>query len=97
MRILVSFPYAAIWRMKKTRLSSDKNIIGDRLRQARRASSPRVSQEDLSESWLAQGSRFPQTSISKVGGRTRYVIDYEATAIAKALRASVAWLFRRNK
>jgi hypothetical protein len=39
-----------------------------------------------------QGIAVEQTGISRIENETRYVMDYEAVAIARALRVSVAWL-----
>jgi arginine repressor len=54
---------------------------------------PSVSQEDLVGRLARLGIQITQTAISKLENRQRYVMDYEAAAIAKALRVSVAWLF----
>jgi hypothetical protein len=58
---------------------------------------PRVSQEDLSGRLAAKGIQITQTGISKLENRDRYVMDYEALAIAKALRVSVSWLYGESK
>jgi hypothetical protein len=58
---------------------------------------PRVSQEDLSGRLAAKGIQITQTGISKLENRQRYVMDYEALAIAKALRVSVSWLYGESK
>ncbi len=79
--------------MKKTRQSEHKNLIGNRVRKARLALSPKVSQEDLSGKLAALGVQITQTSVSKIESRTRYVMDYEAAALAKVLRVTVAWLY----
>lgn len=79
--------------MKKTRQSDHKNLIGNKVREARLALFPKVSQEDLSGKLAAQGIQITQTSISKIESRARYVMDYEAAALAKALKVSVAWLY----
>ena len=78
--------------MKKTRESEQKNIIGERVRQARVSLSPKVSQGDLSGKLARLGVQITQTSISKIENRSRYVMDYEASAIAKALKTTVGWL-----
>ena len=83
--------------MKRTRVSESKNIIGERVRLARLAMRPRVSQEDLSGRLAAKGIQITQTGISKLENRERYVMDYEALAIAKALRVSVSWLYGESK
>ena len=79
--------------MKKTRQSPFKNVIGQRIRQARLEKTPRVSQEDLSGRLAVQGVQITQTSISKIESGTRYVMDYEALAIAKVLKISISWLY----
>jgi transcriptional regulator with XRE-family HTH domain len=83
--------------MKRTRASESKNVIGERVRLARLAMRPRVSQEDLSGRLAARGIQITQTGISKLENRQRYVMDYEALAIAKALRVSVSWLYGESK
>ena len=79
--------------MKKTRQSKHKNIIGERVRLARVILSPSVSQEDLSGRLARLGVQVTQTAISKIENRSRYVMDYEAQALAKALKTTVAWLY----
>lgn len=54
---------------------------------------PTVSQEDLSGRLAALGVTITQTGISKIENQERYVMDYEAAALARALRVSVAWLY----
>jgi hypothetical protein len=83
--------------VKKTRASEWKNLIGERVRLARLAMRPPVSQEDLSGRLAAKGIQITQTGISKLENRQRYVMDYEALAIAKALRVSVSWLYGESK
>lgn len=79
--------------MKKTRASKFKNLIGERVRLARVSMKPPVSQEDLSGKLARLGVQITQTSISKIENRSRYLMDYEAAAMAKALKVSVAWLY----
>jgi transcriptional regulator with XRE-family HTH domain len=79
--------------VKKTRQSRYKNVIGARVRLARQAMSPPVSQDDLSGKLARLGVQITQTSISKIENRNRDVMDYEAQEIAKALKVSVGWLF----
>jgi arginine repressor len=79
--------------VKKTRQSKHKNIIGQRVRLARAMAKPPVSQEDLVGRLARLGIQMTQTAVSKLENQQRYVMDYEAAAIAKALKISVAWLF----
>ena len=64
---------------------------------ARLAMRAPVSQEDQSGRLAARGIQITQTAISKLENRQRYVMDYEALAIAKALKVSVSWLFGESK
>ncbi len=79
--------------MKKTAQIENRNIVGRRIRQARLRCRPSVSQEDLAGRLAARGVSIDQTAISRIENRTRYLMDYEVAAIAKALRVSVGWLF----
>ena len=79
--------------MKRTRESKYKNVIGSRVRLARLAIRPVVSQDDLSGRLARAGIQITQTSLSKLENRQRYVMDYEALALAKVLKVSVAWLY----
>jgi hypothetical protein len=79
--------------VKKTRTSPHKNLIGQRVRSARLAMKPEVSQEDLCGRLARFGVAMNQASLSKLENRQRYLMDYEAAALAKALRVKISWLF----
>lgn len=79
--------------LKKTRQLKEKNVVGDRVRLAREALKPPVSQEDLSGRLARFGIQITQASLSKLENQERYCMDYEALALAKALKVSVAWLY----
>jgi transcriptional regulator with XRE-family HTH domain len=79
--------------MKKTITATKRNIIGARVRQARLKQNPAVSQDDLAGKLAAQGILMDRTAVSRIENQTRYAMDYEAAAIARALKVSVAWLF----
>jgi transcriptional regulator with XRE-family HTH domain len=83
--------------VKKTRQQKHKNVIGPRVRLAREKLRPLVSQEDLSGRLAGLRVRITQESISKLETGQRYVMDYEAIALAKALKVSVAWLFGEER
>ena len=78
--------------MKKTRKAKQRNIIGHKVREARIRCSPPVSQEDLAGRLAAQGILIDRTAISRIESGSRYVMDYELLAIAKALKVSSGWL-----
>jgi hypothetical protein len=78
--------------MKKTTKVPQRNLIGRRVRHARLKSNPPVSQDDLAGRLAGQGIFFDHTAISRIESLTRYVMDYEAATIARALKVPVAWL-----
>jgi hypothetical protein len=79
--------------MKKTGQLAQRNLIGERVRKARLACKPPVTQDDLAGRLAARGISIDQTAVSRIENRTRYAMDYEIVAIAKALKVSVASLF----
>jgi hypothetical protein len=79
--------------VKRTRASNFKNIVGERVRLARAAMKPPISQDDLSGKLARRGIQITQTSLSKLENRQRAVLDYEVAAIADCLRVPIAWLF----
>ncbi len=83
-------PWAEV---KKTHRAKKKNLVGGRVRLARYRLEPKVSQDDLSGRLARQGVTIDRSGISKIESFERYVMDYEAAALAKALRVSVAWLY----
>lgn len=83
--------------MKKTRQNKSKNIIGARVRQARERMKPLVTQDDLAGRLAREGIQITQTSLSKLENGDRYVMDYEALALARVLKVSVGWLYGEEK
>ena len=83
--------------MKKTIKAGKRNIIGGRVRQARLKSNPAVSQDDLAGRLAGQGVVMDRTAVSRIENQSRYAMDYEAAAIARALKVSVAWLFGESR
>jgi transcriptional regulator with XRE-family HTH domain len=83
--------------MKKTRKAKPRNEIGGRIREARLQCKPPVSQEDLAGRLAAKGILMDRSAISRIESRARYVMDYEISAIAAALKTTVALLFGEIK
>lgn len=69
-----------------------RNVVGPRVRQARRLATPRVSQVDLAARLQVLGLRIDQSAVSKIEQGRRPVLDIEVVALAKALKVSAAWL-----
>ena len=66
--------------------------MGSRVRQARRAAKPRITQRDLMARLQVLGMVIDQSGLSKIENGQRPVSDIEVIALAKALKVSVAWL-----
>ena len=74
-----------------------KKTIGARVREARLKCQPAVSQDDLAGRLAGQGIIMGRTAVSQIENQSRYAMDYEAAAIARALKVSVAWLFGETR
>ena len=70
-----------------------KNVMGPRIREARRRGGQKVTQEELAARLQALGVDLDRTAISKIESGKRPVMDSEIVGISKALRVKVAWLF----
>ena len=74
-----------------------KNIIGTRIRKARKDAKPPVTQSDLVARLQLDGIKdIDQPIISRIEKGERLVTDYELKAIAKVLKVSVGWLVREK-
>ncbi|MEA1959567.1 MAG: helix-turn-helix domain-containing protein, partial [Chloroflexota bacterium] len=78
--------------LKYNFVAMQRNIVGARVRRARKSAKPQISQIDLVARLQLLGMRIEQSSISKIENGQRPVLDVEVVALAKALKVSVAWL-----
>ena len=69
-----------------------KNIIGARVRQARKSAKPPITQKDLIARLQLMDISLDQSGLSKLENGQRPVSDIEVLALAKALKVSVGWL-----
>jgi len=69
-----------------------RNVVGKRVREARKQAKPPITQEDLVARLQVLGLKVDQSTISKIEQGSRPVFDFEVVALAKALKVSVAWL-----
>ena len=69
-----------------------RNVVGNRVQQARKASKPPITQIDLVARLQVLGMKIDQSGISKIENGQRPVSDFEVNALAKALKVSAAWL-----
>lgn len=79
--------------MARKHSSTERNVIGLRVRKARLNQRPPVSQEDLAARLAVRGIHLDRSALSRMESRTRFIRDYEIVAISDALRVSVASLF----
>jgi len=73
-----------------------RNVVGDRVRQARKAVRPPITQIDLVARLQILGMQIDQSGLSKIESGHRPVTDVEVIALAKALKVSVAWLLKET-
>lgn len=76
--------------------NAERNLIGDRVRQARHKSKPKITQTDLLARLAVRGVELEKTTISKIEAKTRPVTDIELVAIADALGVSILWLLGKE-
>jgi transcriptional regulator with XRE-family HTH domain len=90
MRILLDSIFSMIFSMRK------KNVIGSRVRKARKDAKPPITQLDLVARLGVQKMKIDQSAISKIENGTRPVYDFELPIIAKALKVDVGWLLKKK-
>ena len=73
-------------------LVGNRNIVGNRVRQARKAAKPPITQSDLIARLQLLDMNIDQSGLSKIENGQRPVSDTEVIALAKALKVSVSWL-----
>ena len=78
-------------------LVEKKNLVGTRIRQARRSAKPPISQKDLVARLQVLGMKIDQSGLSKLESGRRPVFDIEVVALAETLKVSVTWLLERDK
>jgi hypothetical protein len=69
-----------------------KNIVGARIRQARKAFPGGLTQDQLSGKLAALNVQLDRAGIAKVELGIRHVFDYEVAALARALKIDLKWL-----
>jgi HTH-type transcriptional regulator, cell division transcriptional repressor len=74
-------------------LMAERNIIGKRVKLARRNSKPPITQSDLAARLQIQGLKFERITVTKIETGYREVTDIEVKAIANALDVTIGWLY----
>jgi HTH-type transcriptional regulator, cell division transcriptional repressor len=73
-----------------------RNIVGARIRELRKNSKLKITQEDLAGRVAAQHVGLDRTAIFRIETGKRAVSDLELAAIAKALRVKISDLFQEK-
>lgn len=69
-----------------------RNLVGNRIRQARHQAKPKITQKELLARLAVRGIELDNTAISKIESQTRSVTDIELVGIADSLKVSILWL-----
>src|SRR5437870_5568658 len=69
-----------------------RNIIGQRVREARHRFNPILTQDQLSGRLAAAGVQLDRVAIAKLENGLRCAFDFEVKALAAVLKAEVKWL-----
>ncbi|MGD1021029.1 MAG: helix-turn-helix transcriptional regulator [Verrucomicrobiia bacterium] len=77
--------------------AKSKNIVGDRVKEARLKHAPPLTQDELSGRLSALGVAIDRAGVSKIEVGLRRVLDFEVKALAKVLGVSVDWLLATRK
>ena len=73
-----------------------KNVVGARVRQARKDANPPVTQLELVARLQVLGMTIDQSGLSKLENGLRPVSDTEVVALARALKVSASWLLEQE-
>ena len=70
----------------------NKNVVGKKLREARKHSHPPLTQDQLSGKLATLGIQVDRAAIAKIERGSRCVYDFELRGLARALKIDVRWL-----
>jgi transcriptional regulator with XRE-family HTH domain len=68
-----------------------------RVREARKAAKPQITQNELVARLQVLGISIDQSGLSKLESGKRPATDIEVLALAKALKVPVSWLFEETE
>lgn len=74
------------------RKPQSRNIVGQRVREARKRYSPPLTQDQLSGKLSSEGIQLDRVAIAKIETGIRSVYDFEVCGLARALKVEPAWL-----
>jgi transcriptional regulator with XRE-family HTH domain len=74
-----------------------QNLVGERVKEARAATNPLLTQEALSKKLSKLGVSIDRAGVAKIETGIRGVLDFELVALAKALGVKVTWLLNMKE
>lgn len=74
------------------RKRQSRNIVGKRVKDARKLHSPALTQDQLSGRLAADGMQLDRVAIAKIEAGIRCAFDFEVRALAAALKVDANWL-----
>lgn len=80
-----------------TRKAALKNIVGERVADARQNHRPALTQDELSGKLARKGVQLDRAAIAKIENNLRHVLDYELKGLAEVLGVEVDWLLGSEK
>ena len=69
-----------------------RNIIGERLKEARQQFNPPLTQDQLAGRLAKAGIQMDRVALAKVEGGLRCAFDFEVKALASVLKIDANWL-----
>lgn len=69
-----------------------QNLVGKRVKEARAAAAPPLTQVALSKKLSELGVSIDRAGVAKIETGIRGVLDFELVALAEALGVKVTWL-----
>lgn len=70
-----------------------RNIVGEKVRQARKEHDPKLTQAELAIKLQLLAWKIDRSGVAKIEAGLRQVTDMEVVILAKALSVPVAWFF----
>jgi hypothetical protein len=75
-----------------TKKRPSRNIIGDRIREARLVFDPPLTQDQLAGRLATAGVQLDRVALAKVETGLRCVFDFEVKALSAVLKVDANWL-----
>ena len=76
----------------KSKKPLSRNIIGNRVKEARHRFDPRLTQDQLSGRLAGAGVQLDRVALAKVEGGLRAAFDFEVKGLAAVLNVDANWL-----